>query len=174
MVKCFGRSVAFDNYYGKKRHKRKHESSRNVRMAEVIDDNLCHPHVSGEFAGAKRKLSTDQEAEKHTGALTGRSGYPSSTVFPRPLKAKKAGGDPPDSDQVSERATTGWKGTAPLRGAKPLDAQTSTDRPARVWKAPGASGSRAIPPLSDGFRCGDKRRQLANRVLFSWRCSSSP
>src|SRR3989440_12060167 len=94
MVKCFGRSVAFDNYYGKKRHKRKHESSRNVRMAEVIDDNLCHPHVSGEFAGAKRKLSTDQEAEKHTGALTGRSGYPSSTVFPRPLKAKKAGGDP--------------------------------------------------------------------------------
>ena len=100
----------------------KHESSRNVRMAEVIDDNLCHPHVSGEFAGAKRKLSTDQEAEKHTGALTGRSGYPSSTVFPRPLKAKKAGGDPPDSDQVSERATTGWKGTAPLRGAKPLDA----------------------------------------------------
>src|SRR5437016_14104904 len=118
----------------------KHESSRNVSMAEVIDDNLCHPHVSGECAGAKRKLSTDQEAEKHTGALTGRSGYPSSTVFPRPLKAKKAGGDPPDSDQVSERATTGWKGTAPLRGAKPLDAQTSTDRPARVWKAPGASG----------------------------------
>jgi hypothetical protein len=43
-------------------------------MAEVIDDNLCHPHVSGAVAGAKRKLSTDQEAEKHAGALIGRSG----------------------------------------------------------------------------------------------------
>src|SRR5256885_16764203 len=118
----------------------KHESSRNVRMAEVIDDNLCHPHVSGAFAGAKRKLSTDQEAEKHTGALTGRSGYPSSTVFTRLLKAKKAGGDTPDPDQVSGVATTGWKCTAPLTGAKPLGAQTSRDTPARVWREPGADG----------------------------------
>src|SRR6266700_6578690 len=102
-----------------------HESSRNVRMAEIIDDNLCHPHVSGEFAWAKRKLSTDQEAEKHAGALTGRSGYPSSTVFTRLLKAKKAGGDTPDPDQVSGGATTGWECTAPLTGAKPLGAQTS-------------------------------------------------
>src|SRR6266566_5439210 len=119
---------------------KKHESSRNVRMAEIIDDNLCHPHVSGACAGAKRKLSTDQEAEKHTGALTGRSGYPSSTVFTRLLKAKKAGGDTPDPDQVSGGATTGWECTAPLTGAKPLDAQTNRDTPARVWREPGAGG----------------------------------
>src|SRR6266700_6233243 len=104
-----------------------HESSRNVRMAEIIDDNLCHPHVSGEFAGAKRKLSTDQEAEKQTGALTGRSGYPSSTVFPRPLKAKKAGGDLlTQIRSVRERRLVG-------KARLPSEEQSrSTHKPARI------------------------------------------
>src|SRR6266516_7632054 len=104
-----------------------HESSRNVRMAEIIDDNLCHPHVSGEFAGAKRKLSTDQEAEKHTGALTGRRGYQSSTVFPRPLKAKKAGGDPlTQIRSVRERRLVG-------KARLPSEEQSrSTHKPARI------------------------------------------